>query len=77
MWRNKIKYAVFGLGGVVLVGLNASALAVSLGLGAAATAVSSSIGGSLIGSVLSKMFFEDEEPLLRVTTLNFMKTIFQ
>ena len=48
-----LRRVTFAIGGALMVGLNASALAISLGLSAPGSAVSGAVGGALIGAAVT------------------------
>jgi hypothetical protein len=53
--REKIKLTVVGIGGIGLVGLNASALALSIGITTVGSTVSGAIGGGIISGVAGEL----------------------
>jgi hypothetical protein len=50
--KKQLKRFFAGIGGIAIVGINASALAATIGLSAAGTAVSAGVGSGLIGAAL-------------------------
>jgi hypothetical protein len=52
-FKNKVKKLGAGIGGIAIVGVNASALALSWGMSGPGTSVSTGFGGGLIGSALT------------------------
>ena len=57
-WRRKIQHTLIGIGGAAMVGLNASALAMTIGLAGPLAAVSGAVGGGLIGHSVTKVLDE-------------------